>query len=87
MVIELGRPLHWSICLRHLNELPLRHLSISLDDATTGSHSINEPIGKSISTSAQRPIDDFTIIAGEHIIYDKHFLSSDQLYFFKLLMQ
>ena len=40
MEIELGRPLHWSICLLHLNELPLRHLFHSLDGATTGPHFI-----------------------------------------------
>ena len=87
MEIELGRPLHWSICLIHLNELPLRHLFISLDGAMTGPHSFNGPIGKSISTSLQQPLVNFAVIVGEPITCDKHLLSSDQLYFLKLSMQ
>jgi hypothetical protein len=85
MEIELGRPLHWSICLLHLNELPLRHLFHSLDGATTGPHSFNGPIGKSISMSVQKPIVSFAIIVGEPIICDKQLLSSDQLYFFEIV--
>jgi hypothetical protein len=85
MEIELGRPLHWSICLLHLNELPLRHLFITLDGAMTGPHSFNGPIGKSISTSLQQPIVNFAVIAGEPIACDKALLSSDQLYFFEIV--
>jgi hypothetical protein len=85
MEIELGRPLHWSICLLHLNELPLRHLFISLDGATTGPHSFNGPIGKSLLTSVQQPIVNFSIIVGEPIVCNKHLLSSDQLYFFEIV--
>ena len=81
--IELGRPLHWSICLLHLNELPLRHLFISLDGAMTGPHSFNGPIGKAISTSFQQHLVNFAVIVGEPINCDKHLLSSDQLYFFE----
>ena len=85
MEIELGRPLHWSICLLHLNELPLRHLFIALDGAMTGPHSFNGPIGKSISTSSQQPLVNFSVIDGEPITCDKHLLSSDQLYFFEIV--
>ena len=82
---ELGRPLHWSICLLYLNELPLRHLFHSLDGATTGPHSFNGPIGKSISMSVQKPIVSFAIFVGEPIICNKQLLSSDQLYFFEIV--
>lgn len=85
MEIELGRPLHWSICLLHLNELPLRHLFISLDGPMSGPHSFNGPIGKSISKSLQQPLVNFGVIVGEPISCDKHLLSSDQLYFFEIV--
>ena len=85
MEIELSRPLHWSICFLHLNELPLRHLFISLDGAMTGPHSFDGPIGKSISTSLQQPLVNFAVIVGEPITCDKHVLSSDQLYFFEIV--
>lgn len=85
MEIELGRPLHWSICLLHLNELPLRHLFISLDGVMTGPHSFDGPIGKSVSNSLQQPLVNFDVIVGEPITCDKDLLSSDQLYFFEIV--
>ncbi|XP_065682684.1 uncharacterized protein LOC124816190 isoform X1 [Hydra vulgaris] len=85
MEIELSRPLHWSICLLHLNEHSLQHLFHSLDGATTGPHSFNGPIGKSITMSVQKPIVSFAIIFGEPIICDKQLLNSDQLYFFEIV--
>ena len=42
----LGRRLYWSICLLHINELPLRHLMTQLDGPTSGSNSFKGPIGK-----------------------------------------
>ncbi len=32
---RLGRPLQWSICLLHTNDMPLRHLFTSVDGKTT----------------------------------------------------
>lgn len=34
--IEVDRPLHWFICMLHLNELPLKRLIIKLDGETSG---------------------------------------------------
>ena len=85
METEVGRPLHWSICLLNLNELPLRHLFISLDGAMTGPHSFNGSIGKYISTALQQPIVKLALIVDEPITCDKHLLSSDQLYFFEIV--
>ena len=41
----LGRPLQWSICLLHCNELPLRHVFAELDGATSGPDSFSGKIG------------------------------------------
>ena len=47
---RLGRPLQWSICLLHCNELPLRHVFRLLDGVTiTGPDSFFGKIGKMIS--------------------------------------
>ena len=43
-----GRRVHWSICLLHTNEPPLRHLFMKLDGATSGVNSFKGPIGKSL---------------------------------------
>jgi len=34
--MQLGRPVHWFICMLHCNELPLRHLIQILDGGTQG---------------------------------------------------
>ena len=44
----LGRKLHWSICILHTNELPLRHLFTYLDGPTTGANSFKGVIGKKL---------------------------------------
>ena len=41
---------HWSICLLHFNELPLRHLFEAFDGVTTGPRSFSGPIGKQIQS-------------------------------------
>ena len=45
---SLGKPLQWSVCLLHLNELPLRHLMQYLDGVTSGSQSFSGQIGKEL---------------------------------------
>ena len=47
----LGRPLQWSICLLHCNELPLRHVFAELDGATSGPDSFSGKIGSQLSGS------------------------------------
>ena len=46
--VERGLKVHWSICLLHTNELPLRHLIERVDGPTSGSNSFQGPIGKSL---------------------------------------
>ena len=43
---ELDRRLVWLICLLHVNELPLRHLFVDLDDPTQGDKAFKGPIAK-----------------------------------------
>ena len=45
----IKRPLHWSICQLHGNELPLRHLLTTLDGKTSGPNQFTGPIGKSLT--------------------------------------
>ena len=45
---ERGSRVHWSICLLHTNELPLRHLIEKLDGETSGHNSFKGIIGKSL---------------------------------------
>jgi hypothetical protein len=42
----LARKLNWSICLLNTNELPLRNIFTTLDGPTTGSNSVQGPVGK-----------------------------------------
>jgi hypothetical protein len=46
--LKLGRPLQWSICQLHLNELSFRHLFMHLDGGTSGPNSYKGPIGLAI---------------------------------------
>ena len=59
---ELQKPLQWLICQLHANELPLRHLLIHLDGATSGPHAFKGKIGKAMSVCETLPIVDFTPI-------------------------
>ena len=42
------RPLQWAICLLHLNELPLRHVFITLDGTTKSPDAFSGPIGSNL---------------------------------------
>ena len=48
---NLGRPLYWNICLKHCNELPLRHVFDNLDGGfgTSGPNSFKGDLGKEIA--------------------------------------
>ena len=48
--VFLQRPLQWLVCLLHSNELPLRHLFLHLDGATTGPLGFYGPIGKALNS-------------------------------------
>lgn len=44
----VGHPLHWSICLLHMKEMPLRHLLQKLDGPTQGPRVWSESVGSSL---------------------------------------
>ena len=44
-----GRKVHWSVCLLHTNELPLRHLVEYLDGGTSGKETFKGQIGKTLA--------------------------------------
>ena len=51
--VSLQRPLQWLVCLLHSNELPLRHLFLHLDGATTGPLGFYGPIGKALNSCVE----------------------------------
>ena len=80
---ELQKPLQWLICQLHANELPLRHLLIHLDGATSGPHAFKGKIGKAMSVCETLPIVDFTPIESNiQVMTDAEIadLSTDQKY-------
>ena len=44
------KPIHWFVCLLHINELPLRLLFSCLDDPTTSPRAFSGTIGKALQT-------------------------------------
>lgn len=59
---HLGRPLQWSVCLLHFNELPFRHLFQHLDGLTTGPTSYSGSIGQQLRKCAKLPVIKFKSI-------------------------
>ena len=45
----LQRPLQWVICLRHTNELPLRHAFKRLGGVSLSPDFLSDPIGKELN--------------------------------------
>ena len=61
----LGHKCHWSICMLHINELPLRHLIEKLDGATSSRDGFTGTIGKLLSRVNELDINyDFKAIQG-----------------------
>jgi len=82
---RLNKPLQWSVCLLHTNELPLRHVFLALDGKTKGPDSFSGPIGKKLNGDPSSwsvvdfdkiPNPNFPVLAQETI----ESLSSDQYY-------
>jgi len=85
----LDKPLHWVVCLLHLNELPLRHVFASIDGPTVSADSFAGPIGKKLKgavsewkvakfesiPNSQFPVLPITVVED---------LSSDQYYAYKI---
>ena len=53
----LGHKCHWSVCLCHTNELPLRHLIEQLDGSTSSKDGFNGPIGNLLSKVYEMEVD------------------------------
>lgn len=54
--LKIGRPLQWTICRLHLNELPFWNLFEFLDWATIGPNSYKGPIGLAINTDLRHVV-------------------------------
>jgi hypothetical protein len=64
--IELKRPLHWAICLLHLNELIMKNFFKNLDGGTVGDVGFRGSLGKELtSLSRDRKLVDFEVIPGK----------------------
>ena len=60
--VKLGRPLQWSICLLHFNELPLKHLLENIDGRAVGPQGLTGPIGKNLKNCEDLGIGSFAAI-------------------------
>jgi len=87
----LGRPLQWTICLLHCNELPLRHVFKTLDGITKSPDSFSGVIGQQLTGSVSnwgvaefRPIPNpsFPLLSNDTV----QDLSSDQYYAYRISM-
>lgn len=76
------KPLQWSICLLHANELPLRHLLQLLDGDTKGPYTFSGPIGSRLADCEKLPVVQFKSMEIELLELDKKDLSTDQQYLY-----
>ena len=84
----LNKPLHWFICLLHMNELPFRHLFLQLDGKTNGPDAFSGIIGKAIAGELHktpmakfRRVNTNVMTLPDDIIKD---LSNDQKYLYNM---
>lgn len=81
------RPLQWCVCMLHANELPLRHLFMSLDGSTSGPKAYSGPIGKELAVCETKTPVPFCAVAGnlpelpENVVNE---LSTDQSYLYEI---
>lgn len=78
--LHVGRPLQWSVCLLHFNELPFRHFFQHLDGVTTGPTSFSGPIGSQLKDCEKLPVVEFFPIDCVLPEVDRKLLSKDQQY-------
>lgn len=88
--MALGRPLHWFICMLHLNELPLKRLIEKLDGSTSGDKSFSGPVGKALADVSGSAIVKYKMFdTAEKLpempepVFKK--LSNDQKYLYKIV--
>ena len=82
---RLHRPLHWFICLLHMNELPLRHLIRHIDGVTHGPNSFKGLIGKELVDCETKPVVKFKRIP-IHLPKMAKDLSTDQRYLYEICL-
>lgn len=86
--LEWKRPLHWIICMLHMNELPLRALITNLDGPFNSKNSLTGPVGKRLT---EKSLESLEITAFEAIEFscdvldtDYVIVNSDQQYLFDM---
>ncbi|GBO46790.1 hypothetical protein AVEN_67508-1 [Araneus ventricosus] len=85
MELILNRPLHWSVCQLHSNELPLRHLFAHVDETTTGPRRLAGEIRKSLAKCLRLSVVSSTPIENTLCeMANKKDLSTDQLYLMEI---
>jgi hypothetical protein len=82
--IRLGKPLQWSVCLLHFNELPLRALLKTLDGQTRGPYTFAGPIGSLLHDCEKAAVVDFEAIETDLPQIDASELSTDQQYLYQI---
>ena len=81
---KLQKPLQWHVCQLYVNELPLRHLLIHIDGATSGPRAFTDKIGKAISTCEKLPIVVFTPLESDLPPMIAADLSTNQKYLYDI---
>ncbi|GBN01649.1 hypothetical protein AVEN_232770-1 [Araneus ventricosus] len=81
---HVGRPLQWSICLLHYNELPFRHIFQHIDGQTAGPKSFSAAIGQQLTGYEKLPVVDYEPIDCSILDIDRNLLSKDQQYLFDI---
>ena len=81
----LSKPLHWLICLLHLNELPLKTLFENLDGKTSGPSNFQGEAGRKLNLCTKLPVTKFERIRCylDALNLDLKVLSKVQKYLFE----
>ncbi|GBM98649.1 hypothetical protein AVEN_273129-1 [Araneus ventricosus] len=77
---RVERPLQWSICLLHFDELPFRHFFQHIDGQTAGPKSFSGPIGQQLICCEKVPVVHYEPIDCSNPDIDRNLLSKDQQY-------
>ncbi|GBN91771.1 hypothetical protein AVEN_21217-1 [Araneus ventricosus] len=72
---HVGRPLQWSICFLHFNEISFRHIFQHIDGQTAAPKSFSGPIEQQLTCYEKLLVVDCSIPA-----IDRNLLSKDQQY-------
>lgn len=84
--IQMKRAMQWMVCMIHCNELPLRHLIITVDGTSKSPTEFKGPIGKKLSSVENLKIVRFNPInlpnELSNISHIRDKLSTDQQYLF-----